>query len=247
LKPLIHYCEKSEDGTVLGMTVPVHKPIDWTSFDVVNKCRYATGFKKVGHAGTLDPFAEGVLILGFGKHTKLLDNHKNKDKVYRVDIELGKETDTQDGTGQILKSTEVSPTGTPLEVSPPTLDDIQAVLPRFLGDITQIPPMFSAKKVKGKRLYTLARSGKIIERDPVPVRIDTIDILEYQWPILTCRVKCSTGTYIRTLAADIGTALGCGAFASALVRERVGDHSLDECYTIEGLIEAWKSIEHSIK
>ncbi|MCK4529567.1 MAG: tRNA pseudouridine(55) synthase TruB [Candidatus Marinimicrobia bacterium] len=239
LKPLTHYCEISEDGVVLGMTVPLHKAIDWTSFDVVNKCRYATGFKKVGHAGTLDPFAEGVLILGFGKHTKLLDTHKDKNKVYRVDIELGKETDTQDREGQILKSSEVD--------SPPTLDDIQAVLPQFRGDITQIPPMHSAKKVKGKRLYTLARAGKIIERDPIHVRINALDILEYEWPRLTCRVNCSTGTYIRTLAADIGSALGCGAYAHALVREQIGDVTLDECYTIEEFIEAWKSIAHLTK
>ena len=217
----------------------MHKPIDWTSFDVVNKCRYATGFKKVGHAGTLDPFAEGVLILGFGKHTKMLNTQRLKDKVYRVDIELGKETDTQDVTGEVLKSTK--------EVSPPALDDIQNILPGFTGEISQIPPMYSAKKVKGKRLYTLARSGKIIERDPVKIRIESIDILEYEWPKLTCRVKCSTGTYIRTLATDIGSALGTGAFAKALVREEVGNFSLDECYTIEGFIEAWKSIEHSIK
>ncbi|MCF7832072.1 MAG: tRNA pseudouridine(55) synthase TruB [Candidatus Marinimicrobia bacterium] len=221
------------------MTVPLHKAIDWTSFDVVNKCRYATGFKKVGHAGTLDPFAEGVLILGFGKHTKLLDTHKDKDKVYRVDIELGKETDTQDREGQIVKSNDVD--------SPPTLDDIQTVLPEFTGEITQIPPMYSAKKVKGKRLYTLARAGKIIERDPIHVRINAIDILKYEWPKLTCRVSCSTGTYIRTLAADIGSALGCGAYAHALVREQVGEVTLDECYTIETFIEAWKSIAHSIK
>ena len=187
----------------------------------------------------MDPFAEGVLILGFGKHTKKLDENKNKDKVYRVDIELGKETDTLDVTGQVLKSTE--------EVSPPALDDIQSVLPEFMGDITQIPPMYSAKKVKGKKLYELARSGKIIERDPVRIHIRNIDILAYEWPILTCRVECSTGTYIRSLAADIGTALGCGAFAKSLVREAIGDVTLDECYTIEGFIEAWKSLADSMK
>lgn len=247
LKTLTYYCEISEDGKILGMTVPVFKPIDWTSFDVVNKLRNVTGFKKVGHAGTLDPFAEGVLILGFGRHTKMLDTQRMKEKVYRVDIELGKETDTQDGTGQILKSIEVSQKGTPLEVSPPALDEIQAVLPQFLGDIAQIPPMFSAKKVKGKRLYTLARDGKIIERDPVNIHIESIDILEYEWPKLVCRVTCSTGTYIRTLAADIGSALGCGGFAKALVREQIGEVNVDECYTIEGFIEEWNSIAHSMK
>lgn len=236
MRPLTNYCETSEDGSVVGMTVPIRKPVDWTSFDVVNKCRYATGFKKVGHAGTLDPFAEGVLVLGFGKHTKKLDEYKHKDKIYRVDIELGKETDTQDSTGQVTKSTEV--------VSPPSTDDIRAVLPAFKGDITQIPPMYSAKKVKGKRLYTLARGGKIIERDPIRVSIEAIEILNYEWPILTCRIKCSTGTYIRTLAADIGSALGCGAHAKTLIREQVGEFNLDECFTIEGFIEAWKSIGH---
>lgn len=223
----------------MGMTVPINKPVDWTSFDVVNKLRYATGIKKVGHAGTLDPFAEGVLILGFGKHTKKLDENKKKDKIYRVDIELGKETDTLDVTGQVLKSSK--------EVSPPALDEIRTVLPEFTGEISQVPPMYSAKKVKGKKLYDLARSGKIIERDPVKIFIHAIEILDYHWPILSCRVKCSTGTYIRSLAADIGTALGCGAFAKTLVREAIGDLTLDECYTIEGFIDAWKSFNHLMK
>ncbi|MFA6618251.1 MAG: tRNA pseudouridine(55) synthase TruB [Candidatus Neomarinimicrobiota bacterium] len=234
LKPLIHYYETSEDGTIVGMILPVNKPVDWTSFDVVNKLRYATGFKKVGHAGTLDPFAEGILILGFGKHTKMLDQYKGKNKVYRVDIELGKETDTLDREGQVVKSSEL--------ISPPSLDDIQAVLEKFKGDITQIPPMFSAKKVKGKRLYKLAREGKIIERDPINIRIESLDILEYSCPVLSLRVECSTGTYIRTLAADIGKELGCGAYALNLIRERVGEFTLDEAYSIEAFIEAWKSL-----
>lgn len=234
MKPLIHYYETSEDGTIVGMILPVNKPVDWTSFDVVNKLRYATGFKKVGHAGTLDPFAEGILILGFGKHTKMLDQYKGKNKVYRVDIELGKETDTLDREGQVVKSSEL--------ISPPSLDDIQAVLEKFKGDITQIPPMFSAKKVKGKRLYKLAREGKIIERDPINIRIESLDILEYSCPVLSLRVECSTGTYIRTLAADIGKELGCGAYALNLIRERVGEFTLDEAYSIEAFIEAWKSL-----
>ncbi len=218
------------------MTVPVRKPLDWTSFDVVNKCRYATGFKKVGHAGTLDPFAEGVLILGFGTHTKMLDRFKEMDKTYRVDIQMGALTDTQDRTGQILKSITVD--------SPPSADDIQKVLPGFLGEIAQVPPMYSAKKVKGKTLYSLARAGKIIERSPHHVRIDAIEVLDYSWPVLTCRVRCSSGTYIRTLSEDIGRSLGCGGYAHALVRERVGDIALDECFTLDEFIEEWKSIRH---
>ena len=219
------------------MTLAVHKPVDWTSFDVVNKLRNVTRMKKVGHAGTLDPFAEGVLILGFGKHTKMLDQHKMKVKVYRVDIELGKETDTQDREGQVVKSYELD--------SPPSLEDIHTVLEKFKGEITQIPPMFSAKKVKGKRLYKMAREGKIIERDPISVKIDDIEILDYSLPILSLRVKCSTGTYIRTLAADIGSELGCGAYALILVRERIGEFSLDDAYSIEAFIEAWISLKSS--
>mgnify|MGYP000044147999 CR=1 FL=1 len=219
------------------MTLAVHKPVDWTSFDVVNKLRNVTRMKKVGHAGTLDPFAEGVLILGFGKHTKMLDQHKMKVKVYRVDIELGKETDTQDREGQVVKSYELD--------SPPSLEDIHTVLEKFKGEITQIPPMFSAKKVKGKRLYKMAREGKIIERDPISVKIDDIEILDYSLPILSLRVKCSTGTYIRTLAADIGSELGCGAYALNLVRERIGEFSLDDAYSIEAFIEAWISLKSS--
>lgn len=234
MKELIHYCKNFEDGRVKGMTIPIHKPIDWTSFDVVKKCRNATGFKKVGHAGTLDPFAEGVLILGFGKDTKLLDNYKNKDKLYRVDIKLGEQTDTLDRSGSVVKSFTVD--------TPPALEDIQEVLPQFTGNISQIPPMYSAKKIKGKTLYTLARRGKIIERDPVRVRIDAIDILAYSWPVLTCRVHCSTGTYIRTLADDIGRVLGCGAYANALIRERIGETGLEDCFTIDEFIGKWKSI-----
>ncbi len=234
MKELIKYCKNSEDGRVTGMIVPVHKPIDWTSFDVVKKCRNVTGFKKVGHAGTLDPFAEGVLILGFGTHTKKLDLYKHKDKVYRVDIKLGQQTDTLDRTGRIVNSYSGG--------TPPAPETVREILPQFTGIIRQVPPMFSAKKVKGKALYKLARDGKIIERDPVRIRIDSIDMLQYSWPVLRCRVKCSTGTYIRTLADDIGRALGCGAYAEALLRERIGDIGLDDCFTIDEFTGKWKSI-----
>ena len=234
MKELTPYCEISEDGRVSGMTVPVHKPIDWTSFDVVKKCRIETGFKKVGHAGTLDPFAEGVLILGFGRHTKKLDRYMHKDKVYRVDIRLGQRTDTLDRTGRVIDGAGSD--------SPPGPEQIRETLTRFTGSITQIPPMYSAKKVKGERLYKLARAGRIIERDPVEVRIDRIDVLRYAWPLLTCRVYCSTGTYIRSLADDIGRALGTGAYAQALLRERIGDTDLDECFTLDEFIAAWRSI-----
>lgn len=234
MKELIPFCEISESGTISGMTVPLYKPAGWTSFDVVNKCRRISGFRKVGHAGTLDPFAEGLLILGFGKHTKKLDEHRKEEKVYRVRMRLGAESDTQDPTGEIRES-EIGG-----EI--PDLSGIKRVLTDFTGEILQTPPMYSAKKVQGKRLYTLARKGEIIERKSVPVLIRRIDILRYAWPYLECRVFCGSGTYIRTLAADVGKALGCAAYAQDLLREAVGEMSLKECLTIEEFMEAWKSI-----
>ncbi|MDX9781052.1 MAG: tRNA pseudouridine(55) synthase TruB [bacterium] len=223
---------------ITGITVPLYKPAGWTSFDVVNKCRRITGFRKVGHSGTLDPFAEGLLILGFGTHTRRLAPYKDLDKVYRVDIRLGAETDTQDRTGSIIAQ---SGQGTP-----PDLRAIEDLLPQFTGIIKQTPPMYSAKKVNGERLYTLARKGTIIEREAVPVRIETITILEYDWPLLRCRIRCGSGTYIRTLAADIGRALGCGAYALELLREQIGLWGLKECLTLDEFTEAWKSIRESM-
>lgn len=237
MKELISFCEISDSGKITGITVPLFKPADWTSFDVVNKCRRITGFRKVGHAGTLDPFAEGVLILGFGTHTKRLDRYKMLDKTYRVDIRLGAETDTQDPTGRIIAGKG--------QGTPPDLQTIKDLLPRFTGTIEQIPPMYSAKKVRGKRLYTLARKGEIIEREAVSVRIESITLLEYAWPLLRCRIRCGSGTYIRTLAADIGKALNCGAYADKLLRERIGDWGLEECLTLDEFTEAWKSIRES--
>lgn len=233
-KRLTNYYKKSEDGSFAGMTVAVFKPKDWTSFDVVNKLRGVTRVKKVGHAGTLDPFAEGVLVLGFGAHTKLLNENRDKVKEYKVEIRFGAETDTQDSTGQVVKSSQVD--------SPPTLEELQAVCREFTGTINQIPPMYSAKKVKGKRLYKLAREGKVIERDPVQVTIHSCEIVSYEWPSAVCSIVCGPGTYIRTLAADMGRSLGCGAYANTLLRTRVGDFTIDDCFEIEEFAEEWKSI-----
>jgi tRNA pseudouridine(55) synthase len=237
LKELTPYCEKSDSGSIRGMTVPLYKPTDWTSFDVVNKCRRISGFRKVGHAGTLDPFAEGLLILGFGTHTKKLDKYREGDKIYRVSIRLGAESDTQDPTGKIRELSR--------ENAVPSLQDVETVLDTFVGELLQVPPMYSAKKVQGKRLYTLARKGRIIEREAVRVRIKSIGILNYKWPLLDCRVRCGSGTYIRTLAADIGKALGSAAYAQSLLREAVGNMHIEESLTIEEFTESWKSITQS--
>jgi len=216
----------------------INKPIDWTSHDVVafirsyvkknpNKFKLDPNIKKirVGHAGTLDPFATGLLIIGIGrKSTKRLDEFKNLTKVYETVIKLGATSDTQDCTGKIspLLSASVEMTKT----IKPSKKQTKQILKSFLGKQEQIPPMYSAKKVKGKKLYELARQGIEIERKPSKITIYKIKLLKYTYPYLKIRVTCSTGTYIRTLAHDIGQKLGVGAYCFELKRTRIGKHKL---------------------
>jgi len=232
-KKLKDYCEIL-NSQIIGITLPVNKPMDWTSFDVVKKMRSITKIKKVGHAGTLDPFATGLLILGFGKHTKKLDSHKNAKKEYVVDILLGSATDTMDRTGKITKKSSIIP-----EYS---ITEIQNVIDSFVGEIQQIPPMFSAKKVDGKRLYKLARNGVEIERKPTKINVYDIEIISYLNNILKLKIECSTGTYIRVLANDIGEKLGCYGHAKELIRNKIGEYSVDNSYQIEEFVEEWKSL-----
>ena len=232
-KELKNYCEIL-NNQIIGMTIPVNKPMGWTSFDVVKKMRNITNIKKVGHAGTLDPFATGLLIVGFGKHTKQLDNYKNAKKEYIVDISLGSSTDTMDRTGKVIKKNSIIP-----EYS---MTQIQNVIDSFKGQIKQIPPMYSAKKIDGKRLYKLARNGIEIERKPIEVNIYSIDILSYFDNILKLKVECSTGTYIRVLANDIGEKLGCYGYAKELLRSKIGEYSVDSSFQIEEFMEEWKSL-----
>lgn len=212
------------------------KPPGMTSHDVVSVVRRALQTKKVGHTGTLDPGVAGVLPICVGKATRLADYIMGEDKAYRAEITFGVETETADSFGAITAEREAGQIGR---------GDVAYVLPRFTGPIMQIPPMVSAVKVGGKRLYELAREGKEIERQPRPVtiyRLQLIDFLPGAHPVAIVDVVCSKGTYIRTLAEDLGRALGVGAHMSHLVRTRSGPFKLADTTTIEELLAGQYSL-----
>ena len=202
--------------------IVVHKEAGYTSHDVVAKMRGICGQKKIGHTGTLDPQATGVLPVCLGSATKLCDMLADRDKEYVAGLLLGVETDTQDTTGRILAEH-------PVEVS---REEVCAGALSFVGEYLQVPPMYSALKVDGKKLYELARAGKEVERKARPVVIRELEILECALPLVRFRVVCSKGTYIRTLCADIGGKLGCGGAMGRLERSRVGDFCLENAYTL---------------
>ncbi len=205
--------------------VNILKPSGMTSHDVVSFVRRCTNIKKVGHTGTLDPQAVGVLPICIGKATKVAEFLTTQNKQYRAEIKLGITTDTQDSTGEILTREEVDF----------SVDKIRQVIYSFQGDINQVPPMYSAIKVKGKKLYELARKGIEIKREPRRVKIHEIKILDIDLNehTILIDVKCSKGTYIRTLCYDIGKALGCGAHMSFLLRTKSGIFTLEKAVTVE--------------
>lgn len=205
--------------------VIVHKEKGFTSHDVVAKMRGICGQKKIGHTGTLDPEATGVLPVCLGNATRLCDMLTERDKEYVALLRLGVETDTQDMTGTVL-------TSRPVEVGEP---QVRETVLSFQGSYMQTPPMYSALKVNGKKLYELAREGKVVERQAREVRIGEIEILAMTLPLVRLRVVCSKGTYIRTLCADIGQKLGCGGAMESLARTRVGNFSLEEALTLTQL------------
>ena len=213
------------------MILNLHKPVGWTSFDVVKKVRSIIKEKKVGHGGTLDPFAEGVLIIGTGKDTKKLTSITNADKTYIARIYLGEITDTLDTEGQVIEAKLVP------EIN---VHDIHKVLDSFLGTSYQVPPMFSAKKVNGQRLYKLARKNIEVKREPVQINIKSIDLLNYLNHGLSFSVTCSKGTYIRVLGKDIAEKLGTVGYLKSLVRMQVGPYSIDDSKTIEEFQASWK-------
>lgn len=203
----------------------VNKETGFTSHDVVAKLRGICGQKKIGHTGTLDPAATGVLPVCLGSGTKLCDMLTDRDKEYVAELLLSVETDTQDTTGSVLRKSPV--TVTEEEVSRACLS--------FLGDYDQIPPMYSALKVDGKKLYELARAGKEVERKARRVRILELEILEMRLPVVKLRVVCSKGTYIRTLCSDIGQKLGCGGAMQSLQRTKAGRFRLEDALTLGDL------------
>lgn len=199
-----------------------------SSNQVLTQLKRTLGIKKAGHAGTLDPFADGVLVVGIGKGTKKLAGLIGADKEYRATVHLGARSTTDDPEGDITQST--APTANP------TQEDIQVLLPQFVGEIMQTPPIYSALKRGGEALYKKARRGEQITLDPRPVTIYSISIETYAWPTLTLNVHCGKGVYIRALARDIGEALGCGAYLSALTRTRVGEYTLENAVHVDGLV-----------
>jgi tRNA pseudouridine55 synthase len=203
----------------------VDKAAGSTSFHLVALLRRLTRIEKIGHAGTLDPFATGVMVMMIGReYTRRSDEFLTGDKQYRATLSLGTSTDTYDLDGQVVfRSDRV-----------PSLKEVELGIAPFQGDILQVPPMFSAKKIGGKKLYDLARKGISIERQAVRVHLN-ISLLSYEYPNLEIEVSCSKGTYIRSLAHDIGNALGCGAHLSALTRLRSGPFYLEECIPQERL------------
>lgn len=215
----------------------IDKPAGMTSHDVVDRVRKVFSTRKVGHAGTLDPFATGLLIVGVGDATKRMQTYVGLDKTYEATARLGATSDTYDPEGTItdVPRTSYQVPGTKYEV--PTHSDVERVLDKFRGGYDQKAPLHSAKKIGGKKLYELARKGTATEemRPIKHVEITELTVTDYTWPNLSFRVRCSSGTYIRSLADDIGRELGCGAYLTALRRTAIGEHHLEDATRLEDL------------
>lgn len=210
-----------------GMICNLDKPEGWTSFDVVNKLRGASRVKKVGHAGTLDPFATGVLLICFASATKQVESLMTLEKEYEGTLVLGADTDSHDVTGKIISQREVPALGR---------EEIEAALQKYIGEIMQTPPMFSALKKEGRRLYDLARAGENVEVEPRPVTIYRMELLNVNLPEISLRLACSRGTYVRALARDLGNDLGCGAFLKNLRRTRIGSYRSTDSLSVPQFI-----------
>lgn len=223
-----------------GTTIYIDKPYGWTSFDAVKRLRGVMlrrmGIKKmkVGHAGTLDPLASGVMIIVTGKSTKLIDSLQNGVKEYIATVALGATTPSFD------LETEIDATYPTDHI---TREAVEEALKRFVGRIEQVPPAFSACKVDGKRAYKMARKGKAVELKPKVLVIDEIELLDYAPTEIRIRVVCSKGTYIRALARDIGEALGSGGHLTALRRTRVGDATIDRCMSLDEAVGMLQTVE----
>jgi len=211
---------KYEEGEVLL----INKPLQWTSFDVVRKLRSLIHIRKIGHAGTLDPLATGLLILCTGKWTKRINEYMSQEKEYTGTFTLGATTASYDLETQ------------PVDIKDTTgIDEamVRAAVQPFTGEIMQVPPAHSAIKVDGKRVYELARKGKEVKLDPRKVTIRVFEITSVELPVVGFRVICSTGTYIRSLANDFGARLGCGAYLSSLCRTRIGAFELKDAWSMQ--------------
>jgi tRNA pseudouridine55 synthase len=234
------FLPENADALQAGWVVSVDKPLHWTSFDVVNKLKYAFrrayGLKnlKIGHAGTLDPLATGVLVVCAGRATKEIETHMAGEKAYRAILRLGYTTASYDAETALV----------PFENAffPLNASDWETWLPGFRGTIQQRPPVFSALKMGGKTLYHLARKGETVDIPARPVHISSLEVISYDAEngLLELDIVCGKGTYIRSLAHDLGQAAGCGAYLYGLQRTRVGDRSLDRSVSLPDLLEALK-------
>ncbi len=211
-----------------GETLLIDKPPQWTSFKVVYKIKKAINIRRVGHTGTLDPLATGLLIILTGKSTKKMLEFQNLDKTYEGIITLGKTSPSMD------TETEITENDVPEDL---TEEKILSVRDRFLGEIVQVPPMYSALKVKGQKLYHLARKGKVVKREPRRVYISKFEIKKIDLPDIHFEIRCSKGTYIRVIANDFGEKLGCGAVLSSLRRTEIGDYNVDDALRVKELIQ----------
>ena len=220
----------------------IDKPPGWTSHDVVARVRRLTGQRRVGHAGTLDPLATGVLLVCVGQATRVAEYLMAGQKRYRARLRLGISTDTYDADGQVTRDVET------VDVS---LPEIEAALPVFVGEIAQVPPMYSALKRDGQPLYKLARRGETVPRQPRQVTIEALGIVDWAPPELTLDVVCSPGTYVRSLAHDLGERLGCGAHVTALRRLASGRFTSAEAISLQALADAaaagdWAHLLHPL-
>lgn len=208
--------------------VIVDKPQGWTSQDVTARLRRVFSTRRIGHGGTLDPMATGVLPVFVGRATRAVEFFEHAEKTYEATLRLGMKTDTQDITGTVLEERPVTVTE----------QDILNVLPTFRGEILQIPPMYSALKVNGQKLYDLARKGKEVERQPRPITIHELELLHFDGQDARIRVRCSKGTYIRTLCEDMGEKLGCLGCMAALRRTRAGEYTIEKAVPLQTLLDA---------
>lgn len=224
--------EKVKEHFTVGKTLLIDKPLEWTSFDIVKKIRNSVKIKKVGHAGTLDPLATGLLIVCTGKHTKKIETYQGQVKEYTGIVELGKTTPSYDLETEF--NSEKDAEGI-------TLEKIEMVISSELtGEISQIPPLYSALKVGGERLYNKARRNETVEVKPRQVVVDSFEVVRFENPEVFFKIRCSKGTYIRSLAHDLGQKLGCGGYLKSLRRTKIGDFSVEDAYDIDSFVSEVK-------
>ena len=226
--------EQWNEAYQAGKVLLIDKPLTWTSFDAVKKIRIATGVSKVGHAGTLDPLATGLLIICTGKYTKRINEYMAAEKEYTGSFTLGATTPTYDLESEPIDYAEYSSLSN---------EALHAATQQFIGNILQVPPAHSAIKKSGTPAYVLARKGKEVKMDPRPITISAFEITSIEKPKIYFRVVCSTGTYIRSLANDYGQALGCGAYLSELRRTRIGEFLVDDALSIDDFMEEVNKIK----